>query len=328
MQQAPKYSDAQYSPLSPFPPVLAARHSSELFESFTVYTDGEPFYLPQLTAQKVNQLTRTPELLTQNSALQLRTALINTLRWTYKYNTLHRRSVHNAYKLTNVKRLFSLGYFDFKITDSNVWFSDQYGRDLTATKTHKGSTSSDVLSSSLRLLYQSSLGRAKPQQFFSHLASEDSASAFRRLAFYESSFYFFLKRSYLFTTLNSHSLPLIPLKDSSGSQPAPHVVNLTNLQQTLASMPLQSLRKSYFLRVGDDSAMPYLSAENAESSSSQNDILLTRFDKNVWTITTLTLLHNFGKTMELTNQQLLVYLPILASDVESPEDPTNLLTKL
>lgn len=327
-RQLSLYPDAKHSSLSPLPPVVSERHSDKFFESFGVYTDSEPFYLPQLATQKINQLTGTPELLTQNRALQLRTAIINSLRWTYKYNTLHRRSIHNAYKLTNVKRLFSLGYFDFKITGSNVWFSDQYGRDLNKGKPHQGSTSADVLSSSLRLLYNPSLSHLKSNQLFTSLTAEVSTDAFQRLAFYESSFYFFLKRSYLFTTLDSHSLSLLPLKGDNRSQGVLNTTNLINLQQALVTMPLQDLKGGHFPKVEERSVVPTLSSGSVTGGSSQMATLLTRFDKNMWTLTNLTRLYNFDKTMELTNQQLPIYLITPTHLIGGTEDPMNLFTKV
>jgi hypothetical protein len=79
-QQSPIQLDIEHSSSLPSSQSILERHSHERFEQFDVYTDTEPFYSTQLTAQKLNQLTGTPELVTQNNALHVRTALINSLR--------------------------------------------------------------------------------------------------------------------------------------------------------------------------------------------------------------------------------------------------------
>jgi hypothetical protein len=60
--------------------------------------------------------------------------MINSLRWSYRYNNLHRRSILNSHKLTGAKRLLSSGYFDSSSTSNNLWFSDQFARNLSFKK--------------------------------------------------------------------------------------------------------------------------------------------------------------------------------------------------
>jgi hypothetical protein len=54
----------------------------------------------------------------------------------------------NSHKLTEVKKLLSIGYFDNSSTDLNVWFSDQYGRDLTNPKLNKSFNTQSLLKTS------------------------------------------------------------------------------------------------------------------------------------------------------------------------------------
>jgi hypothetical protein len=78
------------------------------------------FYLTSLSFQKLSNLTTQPELLNLSNNLTTQDQMINTLRWSYRYNNLHRRSMYNSHKLTEVKTLISAGYFDLASTSSNV----------------------------------------------------------------------------------------------------------------------------------------------------------------------------------------------------------------
>lgn len=55
--------------------------------------------------------------------------------------------MYNSHKLTEVKKLLSIGYFDSSATTNNVWFSGQFGQDLSATKPSKGFNNTSVLNS-------------------------------------------------------------------------------------------------------------------------------------------------------------------------------------
>lgn len=121
---------------------------NQSFKDFNLYNKVSPFYVSQSDYQKIAILSSLSETFHIHHPLKLQSLLSNTIRWAYKYNTLHRRSIHNSHKLTGVKRLLSLGYFDFNIVDSNVWFSDQYGRDLKHSKASKGASSDSILQKS------------------------------------------------------------------------------------------------------------------------------------------------------------------------------------
>jgi hypothetical protein len=43
----------------------------------------------------------------------------------------------NSHKLTESKKLISLGFFDIDMTNNNLWFSDQYARNLSYGKKKK-----------------------------------------------------------------------------------------------------------------------------------------------------------------------------------------------
>jgi len=88
------------------------------------------FYLTTLTFQKLNFLTQNKELVNVTNLLGQKLTYINSLRWSYRYNILHRHTMINSHKLTESKKLISLGFFDIDMTNNNLWFSDQYARNL------------------------------------------------------------------------------------------------------------------------------------------------------------------------------------------------------
>jgi hypothetical protein len=78
------------------------------------------FYLTSLSFQNLSLLTSQPELMSLSQNLTTQDQMINTLRWSYRYNNLHRRTMYNSHKLTEVKTLISAGYFDMSSTTGNV----------------------------------------------------------------------------------------------------------------------------------------------------------------------------------------------------------------
>ena len=78
------------------------------------------FYLTSLSFQNLSLLTSQPELMSLSQNLTTQDHMINTLRWSYRYNNLHRRTMYNSHKLTEVKTLISAGYFDMSSTTGNV----------------------------------------------------------------------------------------------------------------------------------------------------------------------------------------------------------------
>jgi hypothetical protein len=123
-------------------------HGQNPFNKYSLQSSDAPFYVQQWDYQKLTFTSAIKELFNLNTALKNQNTVVNMFRWGYKYNVLHRRSIHNSHKLTSVKRLLSLGYFDFGITESNVWFSDQYGRDLGVGKKSKTADSESILHNS------------------------------------------------------------------------------------------------------------------------------------------------------------------------------------
>jgi hypothetical protein len=79
------------------------------------------FYLSNPTAPlfNVNFLKNTTKS-TLSDALKKQNTLAKTERFLYNYTLLHRHSIKYGATLANVKRLFSLGFYDSQLTSKSV----------------------------------------------------------------------------------------------------------------------------------------------------------------------------------------------------------------
>jgi len=108
-------------------------------------TNESPMYLTNVNFQKINLLSSSKELFNLNQTLGVQNSLINTMRWSYRYNILHRRSMYNSHKITVAKKLLGSGFFGLNTADNNVWFSDHYARNLDHGKKNRHLNSINVL---------------------------------------------------------------------------------------------------------------------------------------------------------------------------------------
>jgi hypothetical protein len=292
-------------PLSKADPAVSfCLTAQQAFTKYTLLTGTTPFYIPQGDFQRLNLLSLLKETFNIHHSLSHQTSALNLLRWAYKYNILHRRSIHNSHKLTSVKRLLSLGYFDFNIVDRNIWFSDQYGRDLLNAKQSKSSKSHDILQTSWKLLYQSTLGTTRQGlTWLSNTPLIDPKQSFQRLSFYEESFFFFLKRSYLFTTLNTHSLALRPALKGAGTDTLEAGESVQPLYQFISSLNSQKSLNGAFIK---GSTSPSTTPD--AGCSLDRDLVIVNFDKTFWSTLALNPLYNLTRPYNLLNQSLPTFL--------------------
>jgi len=103
-------------------------------------------------------------------------------RWLYRYSLLHRHSLHKAHDLTLAKRLSSLGFFSGNLTSNNLWASNLMSitPDLRTTLTN---------------LHQQMYGDIWQQ-------GSQQTTPLSDIAFFESSYFWVLKRFYNLNTLD------------------------------------------------------------------------------------------------------------------------------
>lgn len=156
------------------------------------------FYINHLNYQFLNNLILNKNIQLASINVVNQNNIAKTLRWSYRYSNLHRKTILNSHKLTSVKKLLGSGFFDSTSTKNNIWFSDNFSRIDTFTNLSK------TLNTHWLMMYKSNLGI---KQFNNYLTSNCLPSVnqnFNFLSFYESSFQFFLKRLYLYSGLDSN----------------------------------------------------------------------------------------------------------------------------
>ena len=144
-----------------------------------------------ISSTLMNSLNRS-DLTSSSISNQL--ANVKTLRWTYRYNMLHRHVLNGSTQLTSTKKLLSSGFLDSTSSTKNLWFSDNYS-DLS------NKSSSNYLSILYPSLYNSS-----PTSFSGSTESSEALNKLLLVNSYETSFYFYLKRIFTFTNLNSQEI--------------------------------------------------------------------------------------------------------------------------
>ena len=260
--------------------------NDEIYGLTSSKVKGSYFYLTNFSYQDLNLWLKEKELLnlTQNVTRQGDTA--NTLRWAYRYNNLHRRSIYNSHKLTEAKKLLSAGYFDSSSSQNNLWFSDQYARDLTFKKRTSNLTSLTQLRSNWNLLYRSTFGYQNLTNAFKVPTQAMTSDVFTRLSFYESSFHFFLNRIKFFSSLQNHtitSLPTLNQIDSSNHKTFGNIETLynTTMGTTLSQLNTQVdlFSPNFQLHTTDNEA----NFQNSTPNNFNKDIVLLSKDADLLT---------------------------------------------
>jgi len=163
----------------------------------------EIFNCGDLDYQLVAEYALHNELYLIAESMVYRTDAAKIMRWSYRYNLLHRKSMINSHKLTSAKKLLGPGFFDSTSSKNNVWFSTNFSRQ----NLFNSSSTLKQLNAHWHLMYRSSLGSTSDN----HIGSQnfkDIQKSFNFLCYYESSFHFLLKRVSTFLTLGLHLILL------------------------------------------------------------------------------------------------------------------------
>jgi len=78
------------------------------------------FYLNYGDYQMLNYVLLYPELRFLNQNVSSQNAVANSLRWSYRYSTLHRKTFIASHKLTLAKRLLGTGFYDSTLLKRNI----------------------------------------------------------------------------------------------------------------------------------------------------------------------------------------------------------------
>ena len=157
------------------------------------------FYVNELNLNTLNHLSsKSQYAILWSDAIREVVKSTKSQYWLYKYSTLHRAVFKNTHTLTVTKRLIGAGFFDSKLTKSNLWAANE----LQTTSNY--SEFQERNRATMGLLYNSSKGFTDSLSVTNSLntAGTDLSS----LGLYQKSFDWFLTRSYHFSGLQSSLL--------------------------------------------------------------------------------------------------------------------------
>jgi hypothetical protein len=140
-------------------------------------------------------LSNYEELLTSQIYIKNITNAAKWNRWLYRYSILHRKVLKNSHKLTITKRLFNSGFYSNSLFTRNAWAAENF----------KKYSNNEKFFNNAALLY------------YGNFSVNDNAgygTNLRLLSFYESSFFWLLKRFY-----DLNSLPFNFIKSSLNLNP-------------------------------------------------------------------------------------------------------------
>lgn len=78
------------------------------------------FYVDGLDYQLLNRLVISPDFRMAAGFVVSQSDMSKVMRWSYRYSTLHRKTVMNSHKLTSAKKLLGPGFFDSTATKGNI----------------------------------------------------------------------------------------------------------------------------------------------------------------------------------------------------------------
>lgn len=120
-------------------------------------------------------------------------------RWLYRYSILHRKVLKNSHKLTLAKRLVNSGFYDSKLFDKNIWATE-----------HLNKLNSFDNFTSFFNTYYNGLFNVNINNFSNYKLNINNngnqKNSLNLLNFYENSYFWYLKRFYLFNTLSNNTI--------------------------------------------------------------------------------------------------------------------------
>ena len=167
------------------------------------------FYLPSVNQTKLHSLTSSyPELSSLNSSLEEQTRVIRWDKWLYKYSLLHRSSLKTGFYLNLFKSSLGSGFYNQDIGTRNLWLPSSLSSTPTNLNTsYAGALTTHLYGCSTDLNLHLSL--PSPFNFY-------NKANLTPLSFYESSYFWALRRFYSLNSSNSNQLRYKPFPNDMG----------------------------------------------------------------------------------------------------------------
>ena len=156
------------------------------------------FFINDLNYSKLpSLLTNFQEFWILNNYLKNQLTVSKWNRWLYRYSILHRKVLKNSHKITLSKKLIDSGLVDSKLFDKNIW-NNQYISKYNSLNNF--STLNTLIFGNYDSFNFNSTNSAKSVFSVNQLINNKPES----LKFFENSYFWFLKRFYLFNNLSAN----------------------------------------------------------------------------------------------------------------------------
>jgi len=120
-------------------------------------------------------------------------------RWLYRYSIIHRKSLKNAHKLTVAKRLVNSGFYNNSFFYRNIWNSEYFSQSLNR------SDISNFFNNLYKNIYVLNFSNVDGRTSKNLGYQINQKLILENLSSIENSFFFFLKRFYLFNNLSTNA---------------------------------------------------------------------------------------------------------------------------
>lgn len=168
--------------------------------SFLIKNKNGFFYIHDFDYKKFsNYLFNFEELWSLNFFLKNQLNIAKWNRWLYRYSILHRKILKNSHKLTLTKKLINSGFYNSKLFNKNIWANEYFSKFSSSTQF---STLFDVYYNNLFI--NNKINYLNTSSYLLNNGKEKNSLFL--LNFHENSYFWYIKRFYLFNTLSRNSI--------------------------------------------------------------------------------------------------------------------------
>ena len=221
---------------------LESLSTESKYHNFELKTKTGLFYFPELNQSTLQSLLfENSELCGLRSSIDQQLSTIRQQRWLYRYNILHRSSIHNSHNLTITKKLINSGFFNSSLLTRNIWAASNL------TNLDSSQNSKQLDSGLIKSIYSSTYGNYLLPNHSNTDSLTNSPVVYNSpnltsLNFYETSYHWFLKRFYQLNSLNTEKFALKPSVQTNSvldkKQSINTLVNSTSLFDITSSSSL------------------------------------------------------------------------------------------
>ena len=200
-----------------------------------------------------------------------------------------------------VKKLISTGFYDTSMMTNNMWNSTFFSKTM---KPLLDKTTVDLIHSQFNLLYKDAFNNTQSlSNNFNELNFQSPTSPLNMLRHFEKSYFWFVKRFYLFNTLSTNKITSNIVLEQGNTMPS--LSSDVNNTFTKYSLILNSLTRSPNLTNGTLNPTSVFTTfnQNLNDSVTSNlkDLTLVNSDFETFNVDNLEVITNFNNTITTSN---------------------------